>query len=309
MKHVEVVNVSKSYGKIRALKDVSFSVAKGEILGLLGPNGAGKTTLMKVICGFLSPDSGEAVVFGSNMEIDPQAGQAKIGYLPEHVPLYLDMTVENYLSSVVELRGIARKERGNAIERAIRDTGLEGHFRKRIRHLSKGFRQRVGIAQAIVHRPELLILDEPTTGLDPNQIVEIRELIKLLAKESTVILSTHILSEVEATCQKVLIIDEGQVKADGTIEELTHTVGDQKYSLEIRSPTDPTPIIEGWQLNAKIEAFGADIYKIEISSHEGGHLGEKIYELCRASELSLRQLTTKEDSLESVFQTIAGGRS
>jgi ABC-2 type transport system ATP-binding protein len=220
MKAIQATNLQKSYGAIRALDRVSFAVDRGQVIGLLGPNGAGKTTLMKLLTGYLQPDEGDATVGGVDVVADPIAAQRKIGYLPESAPLYGEMTVQEYLQMMAELRGVPPARRRALLSDAIHATGLADRLVQPIGKLSKGYRQRVGIAQAILHRPEVLILDEPTSGLDPTQIAEIRDLIQTLARDTTILLSTHILSEVEATCERVLIIMKGRLRADARLEDL-----------------------------------------------------------------------------------------
>src|SRR5689334_7393574 len=220
MNAIEVSKLSKSYGRIKALEGVTFTVGAGEVIGLLGPNGAGKTTLMKVLTGYLEPDDGVAKIHGHDIVDATIAAQRRIGYLPESAPLYGEMLVQEYLFMMAGLRGIAPDDRAGRVADAVVATGLNDRVVQPIRTLSKGFRQRVGIAQAILHKPDVLILDEPTSGLDPAQIVEIRDLIKRLAEKSTVLLSTHILSEVENTCERVLVIMRGQLRADAQLAEL-----------------------------------------------------------------------------------------
>ena len=222
MPAVSFQDVSKTYaGNVRALDGVGFDIARGEFFGLLGPNGAGKTTLMKILTGYLEPDEGDASVLGLDVVGDPLAAQKRIGYLPESAPLYGEMLVQEYLDMMAALRGVSPGERRARITEAVRATGLAEKLIQPIITLSKGFRQRGGIAQAIVHKPDVLILDEPTTGLDPTQIAEIRALVKKLAAgETTVLLSTHILSEVEATCERVLVIMRGTLRADANLAEL-----------------------------------------------------------------------------------------
>ncbi|MEM9488536.1 MAG: ATP-binding cassette domain-containing protein, partial [Myxococcota bacterium] len=217
---IKAQGLSKSYGPVTALRDVSFTVQRGEVIGLLGPNGAGKTTLMKILTGYLQADDGSAAVVGIDVGEDPLGVQANIGYLPENAPLYREMTVQEYLLMMATLRGVSEGKRMSMLADAIDATGLGEYLGRPIGNLSKGYRQRVGLAQALVHRPPLLILDEPTTGLDPNQIVEIRELIRELSRDTTVLLSTHILSEVEMSCQRVLIIMKGQLRRDARLDEL-----------------------------------------------------------------------------------------
>ena len=215
---IQVCNISKTYGSLKAVDDISFQVPKGQVLGFLGPNGAGKSTTMKMITGFLEPTSGTAIVNGKDITVDPLAVKKQIGYLPESAPSYSEMTVFEFLSFIAEIREITDKD--DALERMKQVCFLGDVWHKPIETLSKGYRQRVGFAQALIHDPEVLILDEPTDGLDPNQKFEVRQLIKKMGQDKTIILSTHILEEVEAICERVIIIAEGKMVADATPEEL-----------------------------------------------------------------------------------------
>src|SRR5690554_477013 len=215
-----VKNVTKTYGAQKALDDLSFEVKTGEILGFLGPNGAGKTTTMKAITCYITPNKGDILLGGESVNKSPDKVKRKIGYLPENNPLYLDMPVIDYLNFIGKLQGVSNDNIEAQVKKMVKICGLDLEKHKKIGELSKGYRQRVGLAQALIHDPEVLILDEPTTGLDPNQIIEIRELIKEIGKEKTVILSSHILAEVEATCDRILIIHNGKIVAHGTAEEL-----------------------------------------------------------------------------------------
>lgn len=217
---IEVKDLTKNYGTFPAVKRVSFSIGKGEVVGLLGPNGAGKTTIMKVLTCYHYPDGGTATLNGFDVVREPLAVKRQIGYLPEMAPVYTDLNVYEYLNFIAEARGIDAAERKRRIEETAAECGLSSVLYKEIGNLSKGYRQRTGLAQAIIHKPEILILDEPTTGLDPNQIIEIRNLIKNIGKEKTVLLSTHILQEVEAVCDRVLIVNDGLIAAEGTTEEI-----------------------------------------------------------------------------------------
>jgi ABC-2 type transport system ATP-binding protein len=217
---IEVRDLEKRYGDVRAVKQVSFDVGRGEIVGLLGHNGAGKSTVMKMITGYLEPSEGSVAVGGIDVLADRIGVQTQIGYLPENAPVYPEMLVQEYLLMMAELRSIPASERNTAVGRAVRSTGLENWLVRPISTLSKGYRQRVGLAQAILHDPEVLILDEPTSGLDPVQIAEIRGLIRRLASKSTVILSTHILSEIEAVCDRVIIMIDGVLATDSTMSDL-----------------------------------------------------------------------------------------
>ena len=218
---IEVSHLTKQYGNHLAVDDVSFTVADGQICGLLGPNGAGKSTIMNIITGYLSATSGQVTVAGHPLPEEADAAKACVGYLPEQPPLYPEMTVQEYLTFAAELKGVKKAERKEQVCRAARRTGLETVLPRLIRSLSKGYKQRVGIAQALLGSPRLIILDEPTVGLDPAQVIEIRNLIRELGRAHTVILSSHILSEVQAVCQQILILSKGHLAAAGSLEELT----------------------------------------------------------------------------------------
>lgn len=218
---IEVSHLTKQYGNHLAVDDVSFTVADGQICGLLGPNGAGKSTIMNILTGYLSATSGQVTVAGHPLPEEADAAKACVGYLPEQPPLYPEMTVQEYLTFAAELKGVKMAERKEQVCRAARRTGLEAVLPRLIRSLSKGYKQRVGIAQALLGSPRLIILDEPTVGLDPAQVIEIRKLIRELGRAHTVILSSHILSEVQAVCQQILILSKGHLAAAGSLEELT----------------------------------------------------------------------------------------
>ena len=218
---IEVSHLTKQYGNHLAVDDVSFTVADGQICGLLGPNGAGKSTIMNILTGYLSATSGQVTVAGHPLPEEADAAKACVGYLPEQPPLYPEMTVQEYLTFAAELKGVKKAERKEQVCRAARRTGLEDVLPRLIRSLSKGYKQRVGIAQALLGSPRLIILDEPTVGLDPAQVIEIRKLIRELGRAHTVILSSHILSEVQAVCQQILILSKGHLAAAGSLEELT----------------------------------------------------------------------------------------
>ena len=218
---IEVSHLSKSYGSRPAVQDLSFTVPDGQIYGLLGPNGAGKSTIMNILTGYLSATSGQVTVAGHPLPEEADAAKACVGYLPEQPPLYPEVTVQEYLTFAAELKGVKKAERKEQVCRAARRTGLEAVLPRLIRSLSKGYKQRVGIAQALLGSPRLIILDEPTVGLDPAQVIEIRKLIRELGRAHTVILSSHILSEVQAVCQQILILSKGHLAAAGSLEELT----------------------------------------------------------------------------------------
>ena len=220
MAMIEVEDLRKSYGEVEALRGISFHVDRGEIVGFLGPNGAGKTTCMKIITGYMAATGGTVRVGGTDVHEDSLQTRARIGYLPENAPIYPDMTVYDYLRYVADLRGIPKGERTNKMRAVVEVCGLKDVIGKQVSALSKGYRQRVGLAQALIHEPEVLILDEPTAGLDPNQIVEIRQLVKRLGKQRTIILSTHNLPEVLQTCDRMVVVHNGRLVADGTAAQL-----------------------------------------------------------------------------------------
>lgn len=231
---VEVQNLCKNYGSRKAIQNLNFTIKKGEVVGFLGPNGAGKSTTMKIITGFMAPTSGEVRINGKDVFEDPLEVKRRIGYLPELPPVYNDMYVRSYLQFVAELKRVPKSEINHNIDYAIEKTQLQNVSRRLIGHLSKGFKQRVGIAQALVSQPEVLVLDEPTVGLDPKQVAEIRSLINELKSKHTIILSTHILSEVEATCEKVIIINNGQIVAQDRIQDLNkYSTGRQQFAFRV----------------------------------------------------------------------------
>jgi ABC-2 type transport system ATP-binding protein len=236
---IEVKNLKKKYGSFEAVKGVDFEVGKGEIVGLLGPNGAGKTTIMKILTGYMSPTAGTAVLNDLDVEEHPLEVKTAVGYLPENTPLYNELSVFDYLSFIAEAHGLDGKNREDRLVTVTKECGLEKVLFRPISEISKGYKQRVGLAQALVHDPAILILDEPTTGLDPNQIIEIRDLIKRLGREKTVILSTHILQEVEAICGRVLILNEGYIVAKGTAAEIAKELRGQEVLVLTLKGADP----------------------------------------------------------------------
>ena len=303
---IEVNELSKSYGDIDALCRVSFSVRPGEIVGLLGPNGAGKTTLMKILTGYLHPTSGTARVGGLDVLENMGKVQEMIGYLPENAPLYPELSVQAYLKMVADLRRIPKNEIKERLSDAVEAVGLWNRLNRTIGTLSKGYCQRVGLAQAILHNPGLLILDEPTNGLDPTQIVEVRHLIRKLAQKSTVLVSTHILSEVEAACDRAIIIIRGEVKADAGLSELASTT-DALLTLESTGKENLTlKSLSGLSgvKNAEItdRTNGRVSYRIQGDSDQD--LCPAIYRLARENDWSLCELKREVRSLEAVFNEL-----
>jgi ABC-2 type transport system ATP-binding protein len=305
---IDVTDVSKSYGSIQALHAVSFHVDAGEIIGLLGPNGAGKTTMMRVLTGYLQPDSGQVTVDGLDVLRDTLEVQKQIGYLPENAPLYPELSVQAYLKMIADLRQLPPAERPARLSEAIRATALADHLTRPIGELSKGYRQRVGLAQAILHQPKVLIFDEPTAGLDPTQIVEVRRLIRRLAQHSTVLLSTHILSEVEATCDRVIILLNGEVKADARLADLSATA-DAVLVLGEGAP-DVTGDLKALSGVQSVEATQTpDGHEFRIRGSDGVDLRPAIYELARDKNWPLRELRRDFRTLETVFNELATAAS
>jgi ABC-2 type transport system ATP-binding protein len=304
---IDVADLSKSYGPIQALKKVSFSIGDGEIVGLLGPNGAGKTTILKILTGYLQPDSGAVYVNGLDVLEHTRAVQAGIGYLPETAPLYPELSVQAYLRMMADLRQIPEDEQRARLSAAVHATGIQEHLTRPIAHLSKGFRQRVGLAQAILHKPRLLILDEPTVGLDPTQIVEVRHLIHELAQESTILFSTHILSEVEALCDRAIILINGEVKADARLPELASTP-DAVLILQRESP-GVTGALQGLsgvrEVEAEVMADGYPLFRIRGYPDTASELCPAIYQLARGQDWPVRELRQDTRTLEMVFNELA----
>jgi len=290
---IQVKNITKKYGKQIAVNDVSFEIKKGEIVGFLGPNGAGKSTTMKMITSFIEPDSGTAKVCGIDVLQDPIKAKAKIGYLPESNPLYYDMYVKEYLNFVAGTFKIKNKKQ--RINEIIELTGLNKEKHKLIGQLSKGYKQRVGLAQAMIHNPEVLILDEPTSGLDPNQLADIRQLIRNIGKEKTVILSTHIMQEVEAMCDRIIIINQGKIVANETVENIHHKKNRlQVLKFKIKGNFE-TNIFKEY----KLETLNNNFHKIISEKKED--LREIVFDKCVKHNLKLIHLELEEDNLENVF--------
>ena len=301
---IDATNLSKSYGSIQALKDVSFHVDAGEVIGLLGPNGAGKTTMMKILTGYLQPDSGQATVDGLDVLTDTLQVQQRIGYLPENAPLYPEMSVQSYLKMLASLRQIPEGDQIAYLSAAVRAVSLEDHLTRPIGQLSKGYRQRVGLAQAILHKPVLLILDEPTIGLDPTQIVEVRRLIRRLAEHSTVLLSTHILSEVEATCDRVIILLNGQVKADARLSDLSVTT-DVVLVLAEEAPDAAVHLRALPGVQSVLMSRVHDGREYRIRGSDGADLRPAVYGLARERGWPLTELRRDVRTLETIFSELA----
>lgn len=313
---IEVEHLSKNYGSNTALDDVTFSVEKGEILGLLGPNGAGKTTTMRILSGYLPATKGTARVAGYDVHEESMAVRRSIGYLPENPPLYLEMTVEGYLNFVARIKGVAAGDRVARVNWAIQRCNIEEKRKVLIRKLSKGFRQRVGIAQAIVHNPPAIVLDEPTVGLDPRQIIEVRHLIKSLAGDHTIILSTHILPEVSMTCDRVTIINQGKAIATNTPDNLTAQLSESSgYHLEVEGEIDRVrPLLQSIPGVQEVEItpheetpvdrfpFRPPVRsRVRITASPGSEPGRAIAAAIVTSGLGLYEMRRTRPTLEDVF--------
>ncbi|MBE2219172.1 MAG: ATP-binding cassette domain-containing protein [Ignavibacteria bacterium] len=307
---IKVTNLTKYYGNYLAVDNISFEAKKGEILGFLGPNGAGKSTTMKIITTYLPPTSGTVVVDGFDVEDKSLEVRKKLGYLPELNPLYYDMTPVEYLDFVAKLDGVPAGEIKKKREEMIKVCGLESMRKKDIGTLSKGYKQRVGLAQAMINNPDVLILDEPTSGLDPNQIIEIRNLIKKLGKEKTVILSTHILSEVTATCNRVIIINKGKIVADGTPEELqAKSKGQSLVILEVKNNCDKNALsgsLKDIRNVNKVEFVKdtGDSFVFNIYGDKGSDLREVISNKVTQQKATVLSMQTKQSSLEDIFREL-----
>jgi len=309
---IRVEHLYKSFGDVHAVKDVSFSIRKGEVVGLLGPNGAGKSTTMRMITGYLLSDQGQIYIDGIPVRTGSLETRAMIGYLPENAPLYLDMEVTDFLGYVAGIRGLDKATTVTRIREMVETCGLASVVGRSIGKLSRGYRQRVGLAQAMIHHPPILILDEPTAGLDPNQIAEIRSLIKKIGEERTVVLSTHIMQEVEATCGRAMIINEGELVGEGTLEELLAKRGTaMRYHVAIRAGSDEIqnkikvfskvhlvdfegPMENGWQ-------------RVVMHSDDKDGIGEDIFRWVVDNGWMLKELHEEKASLEDVFRSLTIG--
>ena len=295
---IKVKKLSKVYGTQKALTEVSFEINKGEIVGFLGPNGAGKSTLMKILTGYIPQTNGDAKICNLDINENSIETRSRIGYLPEHNPLYLDMYVKEYLEFVANIYNVNHKY----IDEMIKKTGLLKEQHKLIGSLSKGYRQRVGLAQALIHNPEVLILDEPTTGLDPNQLIEIRSLIKEVGREKTVLLSTHIMQEVEAICDRVIIINKGQIVANKTIVELQKSKGNRKLiTVEFDKKAEKKELMK---IGNVLEARELKGNKYQIFSDSKFDLRPALFEFAVNNELTVLQMNMEEQKLESIFQEL-----
>jgi len=303
---IVIENLTKRYGPQKAVDNISMKVATGEILGFLGPNGAGKTTTMKMITNYIAPDEGNIFIGGKPVTENPHEIRKHIGYLSENNPLYQEMPVIDYLSFCAEIQGVEKNKIPGRVIEMIRLTGLNREKHKKIGELSKGYQQRVGLAQAIIHNPKILILDEPTSGLDPNQIVEIRKLIRELGREKTVILSTHILPEVEATCDRIFIINKGKIVADGTADSLRKQArGSEilRVRIEDGQPDQIYKALQSVRSVSIVEFADRNLNRFDIHC-SAGDVKREIFKLCVEKQWVLTELTPYETKLEDIFRDL-----
>lgn len=309
---IKIENLTKYYGDYAAVKDISFEVKTGEIVGFLGPNGAGKTTTLKLITSYLTANNGKIYVEDIDIEEDSLGVRKKIGYLPEQNPLYPDMNVIDYLRYAAELQSVDKSRINDSIKKMVKDCGLEDVKHKDIGELSKGYKQRVGLAQAMIHNPSVLLLDEPTSGLDPNQIIEIRKLIRNLGKQKTLMLSTHILQEVQAVCDRVIIINNGEIVADGTPDSLQKKFQGQ-LSIHVVLKKDPRAgkdkVLSMFESVKNIEktrlvADESESWILDLTASKGIDVREEIFKKVVSSDMVLLELHQEETSLEDIFRKL-----
>ena len=309
---IKIENLTKYYGDYAAVKDISFEVKTGEIVGFLGPNGAGKTTTLKLITSYLTANNGKIYVEDIDIEEDSLGVRKKIGYLPEQNPLYPDMNVIDYLRYAAELQSVDKSRINDSIKKMVKDCGLEDVKHKDIGELSKGFKQRVGLAQAMIHNPSVLLLDEPTSGLDPNQIIEIRKLIRNLGKQKTLMLSTHILQEVQAVCDRVIIINNGEIVADGTPDSLQKKFQGQ-LSIHVVLKKDPRAgkekVLSMFESVKNVEktrlvADEGESWILDLTASKGVDVREEIFKKVVTSDMVLLELHQEETSLEDIFRKL-----
>lgn len=301
---IEVVGITKNFDQIRAVSNVSFTVEEGQVLGFLGVNGAGKTTTLDILCGCLGPDEGSVKICGYDIGTDPRAAKSLLGYLPDDPPLHLDMTVYNYVRYVAEIRRVSHKKSDKSVKLALDKLGLLESCQRIIGNLSKGYRQRVGIAAAIVHEPKVLVLDEPTEGLDPSQISNIRELIKELSSDHTILLSSHILSEVEAMCDRILIIDRGQIVAGGTHGELKEQINKKSHQFKVTIKERSSNLVEvlrGFDYDFDFKVL--DEHTILLTMVDEKNL-DVVLSVIVSNKFGLRSLHHYKSSLEEIFMEL-----
>ena len=310
---VEIKNLYKNYGNVRAVQGINFSIKGGEVVGFLGSNGAGKSTTLKILSGYLTPSSGQVLINGLDISNNSHEIKKIIGYLPESNPLYHDMMVYDLLDFTAKVRGISKNKFKDALDKVVAQCGLNGVLHKSIGSCSKGYKQRVGLACAMIHDPKILILDEPVTGLDPNQIVEIRELIKNLGKEKLVLMSSHILQEIEATVDRIIIIDKGKIVADGSTKKI---IKSNKGNINLFLEVSGAKKEDLKSLNDKIENIkikkvtkSKNGYSLNIEYDEKNDPREKLFNYIVKSKWSLLEMTPKSENLEDIFRKLTGNKN
>ena len=310
---IKVSNLSKVFGPFVAVDKINFHIKKGEIVGLLGPNGAGKTTTMRMLTGFYNPSEGSVKIGGKPLAESLEEAKKSIGYLPESAAIYQDMLTSDYMQFIANSYGLSDEEKARGIDYAVTSTGLQPYYYRPISQLSKGYKQRVGLAAALVHNPSILILDEPTSGLDPNQIVEIQKLIQKLASDKTIILSTHILSEIENTCRRAIIINEGRILQDKPLSELqTDAKGITTVFVKIKGKvTEAAKILNTIykEKNEEVELISSNKEGTTIIVHTADANGERIFDAAVKNKWKLQELRTEKESLTNVFQNITRKKS
>lgn len=300
---LQLKNLTKIYGEQKAVNNISFEIGEGEIVGFLGPNGAGKSTTMKIATSYLPPSSGEAWVGGFNVADQPMEVKRITGYLPEHNPLYLDLYVREYLGFIGKLYGLRGSKLNSRVQEIVELCGLTREQNKRIEALSKGYRQRVGLAQALIHDPKILILDEPTSGLDPNQLVEIRKLIKMISEHKTVLFSTHIMQEVQALCDRVIVINKGEIVADDKLEHILHkTQGGSLVIVVEFERTVPEDLLRS--VPGVKEVRSLDGFRYQVTSEGSVDLRPELFRFAADNNLSLIGLKQEETTLENIFRDL-----
>jgi len=310
---IKVSNLSKSFGPFSALQNINFEINKGELVGLLGPNGAGKTTTMRLLTGYYSPSQGKIEINGFDLKDNLKPAQNSIGYLPESTALYQDMLVSDYLVFISSSFDVNKNQLTSGIDYAVQVTGIEDYFYRPISHLSKGYKQRVALAATLIHNPSILILDEPTSGLDPNQILEIQNLIKELAKEKTIILSTHILSEIENIAQRAIIIAKGKIVLDSPLAKLTElTQGGYKIHVRIKGnhPESADSLQHIFsEPHEKVNLISSSEKETVLTLQSPAHHGERIYQAAVEKGWILRELYAEKESLQDVFRELTGSKN
>lgn len=298
---IEVKNITKTYGSQKALDQVSFSIKSGEIVGFLGPNGAGKSTMMRILTTYMNPNQGDAWVNGNHIATQQKEVQQSLGYLPENNPLYLDMYVKEYLEFSASIYKIT--ETKSRIDQVIEETGLSSHAQKKISELSKGYKQRVGLANALLHRPKVLILDEPTTGLDPNQLVDIRQLIRKVGETTTILLSTHIMQEVEAMCDRVIIINKGKIVADDYLKNLKSDAS-QVIEVEFDYKVEPELLNRIQKVRAVEDITTVPEFMYRLTFHTPEDMRSAVFDFAHDNQLKILALNKRNKNLEAMFKEL-----